>query len=488
MTITVTSRFRSQLRVPVLRAGYALVLSSLATSALGGLFWFIAARRLSTESVGVGSSLVAATTLLAGIANLGLKNGLLRFVPTAGPNTRILIIRSYAVAATSSVIAGTIFLAGLRVWTPDLLFLRGSAGAIIVFLATLAAWSVFVLQDSVLIGLGRADWVPIENVAFAVVKIGLLVSLVAISPNWGVFVSWTIPTFVLIAAVNTGIFRVFLRRVRPSGLQAAPFRSVIRFSLADQVATLLWIATIDGLPLLVLRRSGTSGAAYYYLAAQIAYGLYLFSGSIGAALVAEGARHQKSLGNLHRRATLQAFGLVIPATVIVVAAAPWLQGVFGPEYRANATTLLRLLALSALPYTFTSLALSRARVMGRMRVVIGGHAAIFVLCVGLAAALQEQHGLNGVGVGMLVGQTVVAAAFAGAAALRRIGRRPEPGAATPGPARPSTEVGWSLVSPMSGPPPVADARSTCSPSGWPPFSSRSLCTRRTRVWFPRTTT
>ena len=423
MTITVTSRLRSQLRVPVLRAGYALVLSSLATSALGGLFWFVAARRLSTESVGVGSALVAATTLLAGIANLGLKNGLLRFIPTAGSTTRRLIVRSYAVAGTCAIIAGTVFLAGLRIWTPDLLFLRENAGAIIVFLATLAAWSVFVLQDSVLIGLGQADWVPAENIAFAIVKIGLLVSLVAISPNWGVFLSWAIPTFALIAVVNTGIFRVLLPRVRSSVVKAAPFRAVIRFSLADQVATLLWIATLDGLPLLVLRRSGAEAAAYYYLAAQIAYGLYFVSGCIGAALVAEGARDRGALANLHRRSTRQAFGLVAPATAMVIAAAPWLQGVFGRDYRTNATVLLQLLALSALPYTFTSLTLSRARVMGQMRVVIGGHAALFVLCVGLAAVLQERHGLNGVGVGVLVGQSVVAAAFAGAAVLRRVGGR-----------------------------------------------------------------
>ena len=421
MTITAASRLRSQLRVPVLRAGYALVLSSLSTSALGGLFWFVAARRLSTESVGVGSSLVAATTLLAGIANLGLKNGLLRFIPTAGSSTRHLITRSYAVAATCAVIAGTVFLVGLRVWSPDLLFLRSDTAAILVFLATLAAWSVFVLQDSVLIGLGHADWVPVENIAFALVKIGLLVSLVAISPNWGVFLAWAIPTFALIVIVNAGILRFFLPRVRSSDLVATPFRSVIRFSLADQVATLLWLATIDGLTLLVLRRSGAAAAAYYYLAAQIAYGLYLVSGCIGAALVAEGARDQRSLASLHRRSTRQAFGLVIPATAMVIVTAPWLQGVFGPEYRTNATVLLQLLALSAVPYTFTSLTLSRARVLGRMRVVIGGHAAIFVLCVGLAAILQEQHGLNGVGFGVLVGQSCVAAVFAGAVAIRRSG-------------------------------------------------------------------
>ena len=49
------SRVRSHLRAPVLRAGYALVASAVSTSALGAVYWFVAARRYDSASVGVGS-------------------------------------------------------------------------------------------------------------------------------------------------------------------------------------------------------------------------------------------------------------------------------------------------------------------------------------------------------------------------------------------------------------------------------------------------
>ena len=410
--VVVSSGIRAHLRVPVLRAGYALVASSVASSALGAVYWFIAARRYDTESVGIGSALVAVTTLLAGIANLGLKNGLMRFVPQAGRETGRLIKRSYGLSAACAGVAGVIFLLGVRVWSPDLLFLRNGVLPCAVFLATLVAWAIFVIQDSVLVGLGRAMWVPVENVAFSIAKIAMLLGLVYASPRWGVFLSWGVPTVALIAVVNWAIAHLWLAPHEASERNDEPptFTRVLRFSLADQAATLLWMATLDGLPLLVLRRAGGTAAAYYYLSAQIAYGLYFLSGCIGAALVAEAAREPRSLAELNRRVSRQTFGLVVPATAAVVIAAPWILRIFGPAYEHNATSLLRLLALSAIPYSVTSIALSLARVRQRMGVVVAGHTGIFVLCVGSAALLQSHSGLTGIGVGVLLGQTMVATA------------------------------------------------------------------------------
>ncbi len=405
------ARLRNHLRAPVVRSGYALIISSLATSGLGALYWFVAARRYDTEAVGIGSALVAATTLVAGIANLGFKNGLLRFMPTAGRNSRSLMWRSYALAAGGAAIAGVVFLAGVHVWSPQLGFLRASRVSVAVFLATLMAWAIFVLQDSILVGIGKAGWVPLENTAFSLVKIAALVALVNVSAQWGIFLSWGVPTVVLVVVVNVAIVRRLLpgHVARPVFAPPTAFGGVLRFSLADHVATLFWMATIDGLPLIVLGRAGPSAAAFYYLAAQIAYGLYVMSGCIGAALVAEAAREPGRLADLKKRAVRQAFGLVLPATAAVIAAAPYLLRIFGKEYERNATSLLRLLALSAIPYTATSLVLSGARVRKSMRVVIGGHAAIFVACVGLSILLEGRFGLTGVGAGVAIGQSLVAA-------------------------------------------------------------------------------
>ena len=404
---------RNHLREPVIRSGYALIASSFVSSALGAAYWLVAARKYDAPSVGIGSSLVAAMTLLTGVANLGFKNGLLRFVPTAGRDTRSLVLRAYALTSASAVLAGGVFLWGLNIWSSRLHFLRDNFLTVSLFIGTMVAWSVFTLQDSVLVGLGRAGWVPIENTVFSLAKIAALIALVTFSSQWGIFLSWSVPTVVLVIVVSVVIMRRLIPRyavARPSAERTA-FPDVVRFSLADHIGSLLWLATIDGLPLLVLGRSGPSSAAYYYLAAQIAYGLYVLSGCIGAALVAEAGRDRAGLPELSHRAMRQAMRLVLPATVVVIVVAPLLLRIFGTEYERNATTLLRLLALSAVPYTVTSICLSRARVRTAMRTVIGGQLALFVACVGLSLALEDRFGLMGVGVAVLIGQSAVAAWF-----------------------------------------------------------------------------
>ena len=84
--------------------------------------------------------------------------------------------------------------------------------AIGAFILATALWVVFQLQDSVLIGLGRADWVLTETVAFGVIKIVLLVALATALPDEGIFASWTLPLVVVVVAVNVLVFRRLVPR------------------------------------------------------------------------------------------------------------------------------------------------------------------------------------------------------------------------------------------------------------------------------------
>ena len=59
------ARLTAHLRDPLYRNGYALVLSSAATSVLGILYWVLAARLYSTAVIGVNSALLSALSFLA---------------------------------------------------------------------------------------------------------------------------------------------------------------------------------------------------------------------------------------------------------------------------------------------------------------------------------------------------------------------------------------------------------------------------------------
>ena len=82
----------THLRDPMRRSAYALIVATGLTSGLGLVFWALAARWLPTATVGIGAALVSVMALLANLSTLGLRNGLIRFLPTAGSASRRLII------------------------------------------------------------------------------------------------------------------------------------------------------------------------------------------------------------------------------------------------------------------------------------------------------------------------------------------------------------------------------------------------------------
>ena len=156
------------------RSAYALVAGTAVTSLLGLLFWALAARWLPAATVGIGAALVSLLTLLANISTLGLRNGLVRFLPEAGPATRRLVARSYALCAAAAIAVAAVFLLGQPWWADELGFLRSSPLAAVAFVAATAVWVLFILQDHVLTGLHKTIWVPITNAICSLAKIALL--------------------------------------------------------------------------------------------------------------------------------------------------------------------------------------------------------------------------------------------------------------------------------------------------------------------------
>lgn len=85
--------------------------------------------------------------------------------------------------------------------------------------------------------------------------------------------------------------------------------------------------------------------------------------------------------------------------------------VFGPGYARNGSTLLQLLALSALPHLVVSTAISACRVLGRMRVVVAIQAGLATAVLTLTVVLLPVLGVLGAGVAWLAAQTATALAL-----------------------------------------------------------------------------
>ncbi|WP_084724858.1 lipopolysaccharide biosynthesis protein [Streptacidiphilus melanogenes] len=392
----------------LLRNGHILAASAVVSAGLGSLFWMLATRHYDAATVGRYSAVLAAATFLSTLGSLNLGDALIRFVPTAGAGTRRLVVRWYAISAVCSALAAVLFLLLIPVVSPKLDFLR-TPGLAASFIAATAGYSIFVLQDGALTGVRRTGWVLGENTVFAVAKAAFLAVCIALDLATGILVSWAAAMVVSIVLTNVVLFRWAV----PAAPREAPARTPprerrTRWAAADYVGNLFSFATSAVLPLMVLNRVGAQDNAYYSLAYVIASTLYVAAFSMGSSLVVEGARAPERLAE-HAYRLLRHSGMLLAAAAgVIVIVAPWALRLFGPEYAAHGTTVLRLMALSAVPNVVVNVAIQVARVRQSLLWMILVRAAVAVLVIGLTAALLPPFGLVGVGVAWLATECALA--------------------------------------------------------------------------------
>ncbi len=431
---------------PLIVSGLSLAGNTMVTSGLGFVFWVVAARLYTPAQVGVSAALIAQMVLLAELAHLGLRTGLVRYLPVTDRGRGRMIATSYLVAATVAAAAAGVFVAGLELWAPELASIAASPGLVIAFVAATAAWVVFLLEDSALIGLRAAIWVPVENGAFGALKLVLLVPLAGAGAaagsgpmgDLGVFWAWTIPVFGVIVAVNVGVARILRATpAQPEGLgwDLAP---MLRYSLSDWSASLVRNATIGLLPLIVLNEVGREQSAYYFLAWTIAQSIYLLSASVSDALLAEASHDATKVDRYTLQTGLLSLAISTPIVAVAMAASPLLLRAFGSSYASEALVPLWLLLAAAIPNAVVRTYVGRLRVEHRLRTLFALEAGL-----GLAILVSAWVMLRAVGgVGAAVAWTVVLTVAAVAVIVGgplTIGRREPAETQTPAAAGPDQD-------------------------------------------------
>ncbi|WP_051166294.1 aminoglycoside phosphotransferase family protein [Amycolatopsis orientalis] len=404
--------------------GYALVLSSALTSAIGLLFWVVAARGYDQAALGRNSALIAAIMFLAGLAQLNLLNVLIRFVPVAGPRAVRLVALAYLVGGGLAGLAGLGFALGIRWWAPELGELVHGPAQIAGTAAACAVWAIFVMQDGVLTAVGRARLVPVENLVFSVLKLGLLAGLAAALPAGGITVSWMAATAAAVLATTAYLFVRALPAHQRAGVpsERISVRSLAGYLGGDFLGATCWLACTQLLPVLVLGSLGARPTAVFSVAWTIAYALYLVPAAMGQSLVAHAAGDAGRAAAARRGIERRSLLLLAPAVAALIVAGPWALRLLGSGYADAGRWVLIPTALSALPNVVVAAAVSEARVQRRVGVVASLLATLSVLVLTLALTFMPIIGIAGVGLALLAGQSVVAA---GVWIIRR-GRVPRP--------------------------------------------------------------
>jgi O-antigen/teichoic acid export membrane protein len=402
----------AHLRTPMYRNAYALMLSNVLTSGLGIVYWALAARIYPADAVGRNSALISSMTFLAGVSQLNLRSALNRFIPEAGERTARLIGFAYLATLPVTVVVGLAFFAIITTASPGSAqaALAAMPLAVIGFIVATAAWSIFNMQDGVLTGLRQALVVPVENSTFSLVKIALLVAFAGLA-TYGIFLSWAIPTVIGVVLISLVVFRWLIPiHVAASREVARPLElaRIVRFVAGDYLGALCVLAYVSLLPVIVIDRAGPEAGAYFYIVWIIATSLNLLPLSITISHTVETVSTKGDPIARTRGALLHAMRLLIPIVAVITIGAPWILAIFGHGYAANGTDLLRLLALSVIPYSINLIYFSLARIRARVSGIVVVQAILAVLTLGLSYPLLDALGVTGIGVAWLVSQGSVA--------------------------------------------------------------------------------
>lgn len=385
----------------LVRSSFFLMATVGAMAGLGFGFSIVVARVFSPEQVGVGTSLIAGTTLIAFVGLLGLDGTMVRFI-VHSKNFNVQFTHSLLVAGGFGLLLSIIYVILVPFYAPALSFVRDNLLYAFGFVIAGAAASANQLTDSVFLG-ARIPKYSLLTTGFCqgITKVILPFALVGFGA-YGVFGAVGAAYLVALVANILCLRHILAFRFKFQRANSIP-KEHQSYSISSYISNSLNFVPVMLLPLIALHTLGSANAAYFYLAFQVANTVNGISYAIGQALFAEGSSNESRLVSLSKRAALLQATLTLAAVIVAVLGAPLILSAFGEEYAAHGQDLLRILAVAAIPVAVSTWAAYLLKVLRLMKSLIASNIVFAVTTIGLAH-LWGHRGLEWFGWAWFVGQ------------------------------------------------------------------------------------
>jgi O-antigen/teichoic acid export membrane protein len=381
------------------------LLSTIAATGLGAIYWWIAARFCTTTVVGSTVVLISTAQLITTAALLGLGFSLVHFLPTTENKSELInVALSFSFLAALALSIMTLWI-GPRVF-PALSLLgtdTQTSLTFVFFATTLAAFQVvypvlaairaglLLLCVNLGIGIGRIVFIlalPMTSVpALMLVFVGPMIIVLVVF--WALMLPKLVPGFSFRPTLN-------LRR----------WSHIFGYSIPSYAANLLHDLPYQILPLIVASQLGAAAAAYFFMAWNVFGLLTTVGGSISLSLFVEGSHDAHSLRRLTKKATTLTLGMTTLLAFIVVVLAFPILSVFGKNYATHGASLLQILAAASIPAALVYIGVTVQRVEIHLNVVMLAFAIIAIISFALVATNANE--LIGIGLAWGTAQLVAA--------------------------------------------------------------------------------
>lgn len=387
---------------PLYRNSLFNMASTFILGGLGFVFWIIIARLYKTESVGIATTLISIMTLLSSFTILGLNVSLNRFLPKS-TQKNALINSTFVIVTVVTFLATVVFLLGLQLFSPQLLFLRSNLFYSISFILFVIFCSWNILVESTFMAFRAAGNILLKNIIISTTKLVLPFVLITLGA-YGIF-SATASAFALGVLMSVMIL-ITRFKIRPSIAVNIPLvKKTSAYSFANYMADFMFNMPALILPVIILNVLSAKFVAYYYIASMIQNILLIIPTATSQALLTEGSYDEDELKKHVKKAVVTIFAILLPATAIIVLVGNIFLKFFGKNYALEAFGFLQLYSISTL---FTALLLISNAIMNvrhqiKSLIVANVFAAILTLWLSYAFISGK---LVGIGWGWIVGQGI----------------------------------------------------------------------------------
>lgn len=391
-----------------------LMLSTFIVAALGFVFWVVVTRSYPSSTVGLSATLLSVSGLLSMLSLGGFDTTLVRFLPKSErPGDHIS--SGIMVVALMSGILSIGFVLSLPFTSPELAFVLHNPWYFGGFVFFTVVTSLNVLTNAVFLAGKRVRNVFVINLLFSLLKVALpflvttgntmtIFAMVGISQLFGLALS------LIVMKARFGY--VFSPKIHLDIL-----RVTRKYSFSVYASSILNLLPPTLLPLIVVQHLGSANAAYYYIVFTIASALYTIAYASMQSAFAEGS-HEETAMKAHIIKAAKLVGvLLVPAALATFGLSDFILGIFGAEYAAGGSTLLKLFALSAVAIAVSSAMGTIFKITHNLRGVVTMNIMYAVVILVLSYLLVPRVGL--IGVGWAWGIGTAAAAGVGLVFLKR---------------------------------------------------------------------
>ncbi len=394
----------------LLRNSIFIMGTTVATSAIGYLYWIAAAHLFSPHDVGLASALISVMLLTSTLANLGIGSTLVQMLPHAKTDQdwSLTLNAGLTTGMISGLFAGIIVIVALPVFSSQFAIARQPI-YMLLFIISIPLGIATTLVDQTFIAERASSGMLIRNAAFAVLKLVLMVLPVLFIPigPFGIFAAY-------VAALTlslVGVRMVLLARLsRQYQLRVRGISKRVRMMLSslagNHFINIGGLASMGLLPVFVTMQLSAADNAYYYTTSMVGDFFFMVTSAVAVSLFAEGSYASDDLARKVRSSTLIMSALLIPAMLVVFLGGQYILLLFGPHYVQHGLPVLQIDTIAAVPDAITNIYISVLRIQGRLR-----HGAILnlsmaAITLSLAWILLPILGIAGAAWAFFISQTV----------------------------------------------------------------------------------